>query len=91
MEKFVYKDENRGRIIRSVSLTKEDDALITELNIPLSSVLRAKIAEIREHSRNWEMKILEREANIKKLQDIVIDLNEKIERLESKKEIKDVL
>lgn len=68
MENFVYTKGGKGRIVRTVSLTHEDDALITELNISLSGILRAKINEIREASANYQALMEEKDKTIQKQQ-----------------------
>ena len=60
-------------------MTPEDDALITELNISLSGVLRAKIQEIRENSDKFEKLILERDKKIQELAKKIQEASEKME------------
>lgn len=71
MEDFVNTGQTKGRIIKTISVTPEDDALITELNLSLSGVMRQKLAEIRNYSENWNKKILERETKIRNLIGII--------------------
>lgn len=67
MGEIVYTGNSKGRVIKSVSITQEDDAIITGLGLSLSGILRQKIQEIRENSQNWKNLLLQREETIEKL------------------------
>lgn len=82
MEEIVYTRPQKGRIIRSVSVTKEDDALITELDLNPSTILRKALEDIRNNSSNWRVKLLQREQTIMKLQEEIQRLNQKIDNLD---------
>lgn len=78
------KSVNTGRIIRSVSLTPEDDALITELSLSKSGILRQKIEEIRQHSHNFQNMILDKDRKIQNLIKEVQELYDKLDKLGGK-------
>lgn len=82
MEKSVYNPDKKGRVIKSVSVTIEDVALIDSLNISLSGILRDKIQEIRANSENFEKLIAEREEKILKMTKIIQEQADKIEKFE---------
>lgn len=72
---------NKGRIIRSVSVTKEHDALIDELGLNCSTILRARLDEICENSSNLKKALLEKDEKITRLIKEVQELHQKIEDL----------
>jgi len=83
MENFVDTIREKGRIVKSVSLTQEDDALITGLGISLSGILRQKIGEIRENSENFKNLLLAREAVIEKLNKKIEEQGSLLEQYEA--------
>jgi len=53
MKNSVYNDQKIGRVVRSVSLTHEDDALIQELGLSISGLLRQRIEQVRHDSSEY--------------------------------------
>lgn len=84
MDETLYNGKKRGAVIRTVSLTQEDDALCNELNISLSGILRAKIQEIRDNSSNYNKLLLEKDEKIQKLVKEVQELYVILEKKDSK-------
>lgn len=68
-------------VIRSISVTDEEDAFLNLLNLSPTGLLKQRIAQVKEDSDNFQKKVLEFEAKIQKYQELLEIANKKIEAL----------